>query len=55
MALLDLQAMQLSTPEYGGGSHGGGGGSASSTGCGVDSGLSLLICAASGLSVTACH
>jgi hypothetical protein len=54
MALLDLQAMQPSTPEYGGGSsHGGASGS--STGCGVDSSASLLICAASSLSLTACH
>jgi hypothetical protein len=53
MALLDLQAMQPSAPEHGGG--GGGGGSASSTGCGVDSGLSVLICAASSLSLVSCH
>ncbi|MCW2639411.1 MAG: hypothetical protein JWP76_1717 [Dactylosporangium sp.] len=49
MALLDLQAMQPSAPQQGGG------GSASSTGCGVDSGLSVLICAASSLSLTSCH
>jgi hypothetical protein len=48
MALLDLQAMQPSAPQQGGGS-------ASSTGCGVDSGLSVLICAASSLSLTSCH
>jgi hypothetical protein len=54
MALLDLQAMQPTAPEHGGGG-GGGGGSASSTGCGVDSGLSVLICAASSLSLSTCH
>jgi hypothetical protein len=53
MALLDLQAMEPVAPQTGG--HGGGGGSASSTGCGVDSTASLLVCAASSLSLTACH
>jgi hypothetical protein len=50
MALLDLQGMQLNAPETGGG-----GGSSSSTGCGVESTASLVICAASSLSLTTCH
>jgi len=50
MALLDLQGMQLNTPEYGNT-----GGSSSSTGCGVESTASLVICAASSLSLTSCH
>jgi hypothetical protein len=49
MALLDLQGMQLNVLETGGG------GSSSSTGCGVDSTASLVICAASSLSLTSCH
>jgi hypothetical protein len=48
MALLDLQGMQLNVLETGGGS-------SSSTGCGVDSTASLVICAASSLSLTSCH
>jgi hypothetical protein len=52
MALLDLQAMQPVAPQTGGG---GGGGSASSTGCGVDSHLSVAVCAASSLSLHTCH
>ena len=51
MALLDLQGMELTGMENGGG----GGGSSSSTGCGVDSTASLVICAASSLSLTSCH
>ncbi|WP_426502604.1 SapB/AmfS family lanthipeptide [Dactylosporangium sp. McL0621] len=50
MALLDLQGLEI--PQNGGG---GGGGSASSTGCGVESTASLLVCAASSLSLTSCH
>jgi SapB morphogen precursor RamS len=50
MALLDLQGMQLDAPE-----NGGGGGSASSTGCGVESTASLVVCAASSLSLVTCH
>jgi hypothetical protein len=50
MAVLDLQGMQLTVLE-----NGGGGGSSSSTGCGVDSTASLVICAASSLSLTSCH
>jgi hypothetical protein len=50
MALLDLQGMELTGME-----NGGGGGSSSSTGCGVDSTASLVICAASSLSLTSCH
>jgi hypothetical protein len=49
MAILDLQGMQLSALENNGG------GSSSSTGCGVDSTASLVICAASSLSLTSCH
>jgi len=49
MALLDLQGMQLDAPENGGG------GSSSSTGCGVDSTASLVVCAASSLSLVTCH
>jgi hypothetical protein len=49
MALLDLQGLEI--PQTGGG----GGGSASSTGCGVESTASLLVCAASSLSLTSCH
>jgi hypothetical protein len=51
VALLDLQGMEPSAPEWGGN----GGGSSSSTGCGVDSSASLLVCAASSLSLTSCH
>ena len=51
MAILDLQGMQLNAPENGGG----GGGSSSSTGCGVDSTASLVVCAASSLSLVTCH
>ena len=51
MAVLDLQGMQLSVLETGGD----GGGSSSSTGCGVDSTASLVLCAASSLSLTSCH
>lgn len=50
MALLDLQGMELTGME-----NGGGGGSSSSTGCGVDSTASLVLCAASSLSLTSCH
>jgi hypothetical protein len=50
MSVLDLQGMQLNVLETGGG-----GGSASSTGCGVESTASLLVCAASSLSLTSCH
>ena len=50
MAVLDLQGMQLNVLE-----NGGGGGSSSSTGCGVESTASLVICAASSLSLTSCH
>jgi hypothetical protein len=49
MALLDLQGMEMNAPETGGD------GSASSSGCHVDSSLSLVLCAASSLSVTDCH
>ena len=52
MALLDLQGMEPSAPEWGGGDTGG---SSSSTGCGVESSASLLICSASSLSLTSCH
>jgi hypothetical protein len=50
MALLDLQGMELSGME-----NGGGGGSSSSTGCGVESTASLVVCAASSLSLVTCH
>lgn len=50
MALLDLQGMELTGMETGGG-----GGSSSSTGCGVESTASLVICAASSLSLVSCH
>ncbi len=50
MALLDLQGMEL--PQTG---NGGGGASGSSAGCGVESTASLLVCAASSLSLTSCH
>lgn len=49
MALLDLQGMEL--PQTGGS----GGGSGSSAGCGVESTASLLVCAASSLSLVTCH
>jgi hypothetical protein len=49
MAVLDLQGMQLTVLENNGGA------SSSSTGCGVDSTASLVICAASSLSLTSCH
>jgi hypothetical protein len=49
MAVLDLQGMQLTAAMENGG------GSSSSTGCGVDSTASLVICAASSLSLTSCH
>jgi hypothetical protein len=49
MALLDLQGMEMPALETGGG------GSSSSTGCGVESTASLVICAASSLSLTSCH
>jgi len=48
MALLDLQGMEMSALENSGGS-------SSSTGCGVESTASLVICAASSLSLTSCH
>ena len=51
MALLDLQGMEL--PQTGGG--GSTGGSGSSAGCGVESSASLLVCAASSLSLVSCH
>jgi hypothetical protein len=50
MALLDLQGMELAGLE-----NGGGGGSSSSAGCGVESTASLVICAASSLSLVTCH
>jgi len=50
MALLDLQGMELTGME-----NGGGGGSSSSTGCGVESTASLVVCAASSLSLVTCH
>jgi Lanthionine-containing peptide SapB precursor RamS len=50
MALLDLQGMEMSGME-----NGGGGGSSSSTGCGVESTASLVVCAASSLSLVTCH
>ena len=49
MALLDLQGMELTGMENGGG------GSSSSTGCGVESTASLVVCAASSLSLVTCH
>jgi hypothetical protein len=49
MALLDLQGMEMNAPETGGD------GSASSSGCHVESSASLLICAASSVSLTHCH
>ena len=49
MAVLDLQGMQLSAMENNGGA------SSSSTGCDVDSTASLVLCAASSLSLTSCH
>ena len=49
MALLDLQGMELSSGLETGG------GSSSSTGCGVESTASLVVCAASSLSLTTCH
>ncbi|GIF08928.1 SapB/AmfS family lanthipeptide [Actinoplanes siamensis] len=49
MALLDLQGLEMTGgPETGGGS-------SSSTGCGVESTASLVVCAASSLSLVTCH
>ncbi|GIF14378.1 SapB/AmfS family lanthipeptide [Actinoplanes teichomyceticus] len=48
MALLDLQGLEMSGLETGGGS-------SSSTGCGVESTASLVVCAASSLSLVTCH
>lgn len=50
MALLDLQGMRPAATEYSDGGDG-----SSSTGCGVESSASLLVCSASSLSLTSCH
>ncbi len=48
MALLDLQGLEMTGgPETGG--------SSSSAGCGVESTASLVVCAASSLSLVSCH